>query len=100
MPCHGDIDVVSRLKQAAEAKIAADPALAKLLLAGGAGALLGTGIGAGLTHSHDEIARRRAKNTAFGAGVATGLAGPAIVHGLDARLSPQPQWMPPVEVTQ
>lgn len=97
MPRGIDIDAVVRLKQAAEAKIAADPALMKLLLAGGAGALLGTGVGAGLTHSHDEVARQRTKNTAFGAGIATGLAGPSIVGGLNARLNPQP---PQLEVPQ
>lgn len=90
MPSSSNIDVVSRLKQAAAAKIAADPGLAKLLLAGGAGALLGGGLGAGLTHSHDQASRERAKNTAFGAGVATGLAGPGLVSGLNARLNPLP----------
>jgi len=79
------IDIVSRLKQAAEAKTAADPALVKALLAGGAGALAGGGVGALLAHSRDQEAIERAKNTGFGAGVATGVAGPQIIdalHGL------------------
>ena len=76
------IDVVGRLKQAAEAKTAAEPALVKALLAGGAGALGGAGLGALLTHAHDEAARERARNTSFGAGVATGMAGPQIIDAL------------------
>lgn len=83
-----DTDVVSRLKSAAMTTIASTPALAKLLLAGGAGALLGGGLGAGMAHAHDEEARQRTKNTAFGAGVATGLAGPRIVGTLNERLNP------------
>lgn len=79
----GHIDAVSRLKHAAEVKAAADPALVRALIGGGA--LLGGGaIGAGLMHSHDEAARERAKNTGFGAGVATGMAGPQIVDALHA----------------
>ena len=85
-PTH--INIITRLKQAAEMKISADPALMKMLLAGGAGALLGTGLGSHFTHAHDEVDTARAKNTAFGAGVATGLAGPRIVGGLNARLNP------------
>lgn len=80
------IDVVSRLKQAAETKAAADPALVKALLAGGAGALLG----GGLMHAHDEAARERARNVGFGAGVATGMAGPQIVDALHGALHPMP----------
>lgn len=82
------IDVLARLKQAAETKAAADPALVKALLAGGAGALLGGGVASALTHSHDEAARERARNTAFGAGVATGMAGPHIVGALNTQLNP------------
>jgi hypothetical protein len=78
------IDALARLKQAAEAKTAADPALVKALLGGG-GALLGGGaLGAGLMHAHDEAARERAKNTGFGAGIATGMAGPQIIDALHA----------------
>lgn len=82
--------VVVRLKQAAEAKVAMDPGLVKLLLAGGAGALLGTGLGAHVTHARDEEARKRTRNTAFGAGVATGLAGPHIANAIHTRLNPEP----------
>lgn len=92
------IDVIARLKQAADAKVAADPALAKLLLAGGAGALLGTGLGAGLTHAQDADEIRRAKNTSFGAGIAAGLAGPRIVNALDHRLNPHAFAPPAPEV--
>jgi hypothetical protein len=76
------IDVVSRLKQAAEAKTAADPALVKALLAGGAGAIGGGMLGAHLMHARDEEARKRSRNIGFGAGVATGMAGPQIVDAL------------------
>lgn len=77
-------NVVHMLKQAAEAKVATDPALVKALLAGGAGALAGGGLGALLTHEHDQAARERARNTSFGAGVATGMAGPQIIDALHA----------------
>jgi len=80
------IDVVSRLKQAAEAKIAANPALIPALLAGGAGLLGGGALAANLMHSHDEVARERARNTAFGAGAATGMAGPQIIDALHAAM--------------
>lgn len=70
------------LKHAAEAKVAAVPALVKALLAGGVGALGG----GALTHMHDaserEAARAKAQNVGFGAGVATGMAGPQIVDAL------------------
>lgn len=82
---------IARLKQAAEAKVAVDPGLVKLLLAGGAGALAGSGLGAHLAHSRAEEDARRAKNVAFGAGVATGLASPRLVGGLNARLNPVPE---------
>jgi hypothetical protein len=84
-----NINVVFRLKQAAEAKVAVDPGLVKLLLAGGAGALLGGGLGAHHAHTQDLDEQRRAKNVSFGAGVAAGLAGPRIVGGLNDRLNPQ-----------
>lgn len=75
-------DVVQRLKLAAEAKVAVDPTLVKALLAGGAGALGG----GALMHMHDaterEAARARAQNVGFGAGVATGMAGPQIIDAL------------------
>ncbi len=76
-------DVVHMLKQAAEAKVAAmDPAIVKALLAGGGGLLAGGAIGAGIEHMHDQAAKERARNTAFGAGVATGMAGPQIIDAL------------------
>ena len=83
-----NIDVLERIKQAAEIKAAADPALVKTLLAGGVGALGGGALSALLTHSHDEAARERSRNTAFGAGVAAGLAGPRIVDVLHAAQHP------------
>jgi hypothetical protein len=75
-------DVVHMLKQAAATKVAMEPALAKALLAGGGGLLAGGGLGALFTHEHDEAARERARNVGFGAGVATGMAGPQIVDAL------------------
>jgi len=84
------IDVVFRLKQAAEAKTAASSTLVKALLAGG-GALGGGALAAGVMHAHDEAARERARNTGFGAGVATGMAGPQIIdalHGVMHRGTP------------
>lgn len=83
-----DIDVVTRLKQAAATKVAADPALVKALLAGGGGLLAGGALGAGLMHKHDETARNRARNVGFGAGVATGMAGPQILDVLHALTHP------------
>jgi hypothetical protein len=85
-----DIPALMRLKRAAEEKVAMDPALVRMLLAGAGGLALGGGIGAHLTHSHDEQARERTKNTAFGAGVATGLASPHLVGALNQRLNPSP----------
>lgn len=78
------IDIITRLKQAADAKIVANPALIRTLLAGGAGLLGGGVLAAKLTHDHDAIAQERARNTAFGAGAATGLAGPQIIDALHA----------------
>jgi zinc transporter ZupT len=75
-------DVIFRLKQAAMAQAAANPALVKALLAGGAGALVGGGLTGLLVHSHDAAEKERAKNMSFGAGVATGLAGPHLVDAL------------------
>lgn len=89
-----NIDVVARLKQAAETKAAANPALVKALLAGGAGALGGGALGALFTHEHDEAARERARNTAFGAGMATGLAGPRIIDALHAAQHPAQAGQP------
>lgn len=58
-----------------------DPKLLALL-AGGAGAV-GAGVPiALLMKAHADQARTRARNIGFGAGVATGLAGPHIARGL------------------
>ena len=81
-------NVVDMLKQAAASKVAADPALVKALLAGGGGLLAGGALGAGLMHSHDEDARERARNVGFGAGVATGMAGPKIIDVLHSLTHP------------
>lgn len=75
-------DVVHMLKQAAAAKVAMEPALAKALLAGGGGLLAGGGLGALVAHERDQAAKERARNTSFGAGVATGMAGPQIIDAL------------------
>lgn len=70
------------LKHAAETKVATDPALVKALLAGTAGVVGG----GALMHAHDvserEAARAKAQNVGFGAGVATGMAGPQIIDAL------------------
>jgi len=70
--------------QAAEgmAKHAMDPTLAQKLMYG-----LGGGLAAGiptyaLTRLHDAKERDVAKNHAFGAGLATGVAAPRIIQGL------------------
>jgi len=94
MTCSVHIDALDRLKQAAEAKIAANPALAKLLLAGGAGAAVGGGLGAHLMHGRDEAARARTRNTSFGAGMAAGLAGPQLVNRLYDRMHPSTGEVP------
>jgi hypothetical protein len=75
-------DPVHMLKQAAEGQVLANPALVKALLAGGGGLLAGGALGVGLEHMHDQAAKERARNTAFGAGVATGMAGPQIIDAL------------------
>jgi hypothetical protein len=76
------IDAVTRLKQAAEGLALANPALVKALLAGGAGLLGGGALGAALMHAHDEQTRKHTRDRAFGAGVATGVAGPHIIDAL------------------
>jgi hypothetical protein len=76
-----DMPVLERLRQAAREKTAMDPKL-MALLAGGAGAV-GAGIPiALLMKAHENHARERSRNIGFGAGVATGLAGPHIARGL------------------
>jgi hypothetical protein len=86
-----NIDVMARIKQAAEEKVAADPKLVRSLLMGGGAALGGAGIGSALTHWHDDVLRNQAKNVAFGAGMATGLAGPQIIDALHSAVHPAPQ---------
>ena len=54
------------------------------LLAGGEELLARGALAGGLVHEHDEAARRRAGNAGFGAGVATGVAGPQIIDALHA----------------
>lgn len=75
-------NVVHMLKQAAEGQVLANPALMKALLAGGGGLLAGGMLGSHLTHKRDEAAKERAQNESFGAGMATGLAGPTIIDAL------------------
>lgn len=83
-----NIALHAELLKEAEEKMALDPATLRMLLAGGAGAAAG-GLGAGLlTHHVDEQAKGKATNRAFGAGVATGVAAPRIVHGLAGLLGP------------
>lgn len=77
--------VVDRIKYAAAIKIAATPGLAKSLLLGGGGLVGGGLLGAAIMRHLDEKEKARAKNIAFGAGAAAGLAGPRIIdaiHGL------------------
>lgn len=79
-----DMNVIDRLRKAAANldKTAMDPGLSRSLLAGGIGAA-GVGIPLALiARAHEQRAKERAGNVGFGAGVATGLAGPAIIHGL------------------
>lgn len=85
-----NIDVLVRLEEAAMKTAALNPALVKALVAGGAGALLGAG-GASLMHRHDEEDLARSKNTAFGAGIATGMAGPRIIDALHTATHPTQQ---------
>lgn len=95
-----NIDVITRLKQAAMTKAAANPALVKALLVGGAGALAGGGLTSLFSHEHanEQAERDHARNTAFGAGMAAGVAGPRIIDALHARIHPgqmgQMQQMP------
>lgn len=84
MRTSGEIPALLRLKQAAAEKVALDPGLVHLLLIGTGGAALG----AGMMHARDEANRARTKNTAFGAGVAAGLAGPHIVGALNRYVNP------------
>lgn len=73
-----------QLQRLAEEKTAADPALVRSLLAGGAGAVAGAVPAALLMRAHDEATRERTRNTAFGAGLATGTVAPDLIRGLHA----------------
>lgn len=77
-----NIQLYSELIKEAEEKVAVDPSALKLLLAGlGGGAAIGVP-GYLLMDAHAEAVRKHTRDRAFGAGVATGLAGPKIVSGL------------------
>lgn len=78
-----ETSLLTRLRAAAREKVAADPSLARTLLTGGAGALMAGVPLAMAMHAHEEAARQKARNVGFGAGVATGLVGPRVLHGLD-----------------
>ena len=69
----------AELLKAAEEKLALDPSALKMLLAGGAAASVPTYL---LTHANDEREKTRARNRSFGAGMATGLAGPQVLRGV------------------
>lgn len=75
-----------RLIKIAEERVAAMGApmsgALKLLLAGGAGAAAGAIPAYMLTREKDEEERLKTRNRAFGAGVATGVAGPHIISGV------------------
>ena len=63
-------------------KVALDPSALKLLAAGGAGAAA-AGIPTYLiTRALNRAEKEKTRNLAFGAGVATGFAGPKIIQGL------------------
>jgi hypothetical protein len=76
------MSILDALRQAAAVKTAADPGLTRLLLAGGAGAAVGAIPTAMLMHRHEQAARDKARNVGFGAGVATGISAPHIIHAL------------------
>jgi hypothetical protein len=69
----------AELLKTAEAKVALDPSALKMLLAGGAAVGAPTYL---YTHARDEREKERARNRSFGAGMATGLAGPQVLRGV------------------
>ena len=84
MSLHDYIPLYRELFEDAEQKIAGvmSPEMLKMLLIGGGGVAAGA-IPAGLIMHHlDEAKREKTRNRAFGAGVATGFAGPHILKGL------------------
>lgn len=72
----------AELLKEAEEKVAVDPGLAKTLLTAGAGATAAGIPMYMLMHHQAEAAREKTRNQAFGAGVASGLAGPRILRGV------------------
>jgi hypothetical protein len=84
MSANPDMHVIDRLRQAALSlvKTAASSGLGSLLAAGGAGAAAAGIPIALMMRAHERDTRAKARNVGFGAGVATGLATPAIVRGL------------------
>lgn len=91
MSANSDMHVVDRLRAAALSLVkTAGPGMGSLLAAGGAGAAAAGIPIALMMRAHERDARTKARNVGFGAGVATGLATPAIVHGLyDMTRGPQ-----------
>lgn len=81
MSANPNTNVVDRLRQAALGLVKT-AGVGSLLAAGGAGAAAAGIPIALMMRAHEREARARARNVGFGAGVATGLATPAIVHGL------------------
>ena len=78
-----NIALHAELLKTAEEKVAIDPAVLKMLLAGAAG---GAAVGIptyALTKHFDNAAKERAKNQSFGAGVATGLSAPRLLRGTE-----------------
>jgi hypothetical protein len=63
-------------------KVALDPSAMKMLGAGAGGALLAGVPTYLITRALNRHERERTRDRAFGAGVATGLAGPKIIQGL------------------
>lgn len=84
MSSNPDMHVVDRLRAAALSlvKTAAPSGMGPLLAAGGVGAAAAGIPIALMMRAHERDARAKARNIGFGAGMATGLATPAIVHGL------------------
>lgn len=81
MSANPDMHVVDRLRAAA-LSLVKTAGVGSLLAAGGAGAAAAGIPIALMMRAHERDARAKARNVGFGAGMATGLATPAIVHGL------------------
>jgi hypothetical protein len=82
-------------------KVALDPSAMKMLASGVGGAALAGVPTYLLTRALNRHERERTRDRAFGAGVATGLAGPKIIQGLfniaqgSGFMGPQPSAQPP-----